>query len=59
MDQPFNVNRRWNAEQDAELARALTNGASVWTIALRLGRTPDAVRKRMIRLGLQPKAWRR
>jgi DNA-binding NarL/FixJ family response regulator len=47
----------WTSQQDEELRRQLAAGRSVNEIALRLKRSPLAVRTRMKKLGIsEPKA---
>jgi DNA-binding NarL/FixJ family response regulator len=43
----------WTAQQDEDLRRQLAAGRSVNEIAIRLKRTPLAVRTRITRLGLR------
>lgn len=43
----------WTAQQDEELKLQLANGRSLNEIALRLKRTPLAVRTRMGKLGIR------
>ncbi len=43
----------WTGQQDEELKTQLANGRSINEIALRLKRSPLAVRTRMNKLGIQ------
>ncbi|WP_211913349.1 hypothetical protein [Tardiphaga alba] len=44
----------WTAQQDEDLKLQLANGRSLNEIALRMKRTPLAVRTRLTKLGIRP-----
>ncbi len=48
--------RRWSAQDDQRLTRLTAEGTSLESLAQRLGRTPEALRRRAARLGTRPPA---
>jgi hypothetical protein len=48
--------RRWSAQDDQRLAQLTARGDTLEDVALRLGRTPEAIRRRAVRLGVRPPA---
>jgi len=46
--------RRWSAQDDQRLARLTARGVTLEKVAQRLGRTPEAIRRRGMRLGAKP-----
>jgi hypothetical protein len=48
--------RRWSAEDDRRLAHLTARGDTLEDVAQRLGRTPEAIRRRAVRLGARPPA---
>ncbi len=49
---PPRAYEQWSAGEDAQLAQLVASGETVEKIAARLGRQPDAIRARMMRLNL-------
>jgi hypothetical protein len=52
-----NAGKPWTADEEAELVRAFQAGATLGQLALRHGRTRQAIQGRLYRLGQVP-AWR-
>ena len=48
--------RRWSGDDDQRLMRLTARGSTLQDAAQRLGRTPEAIRRRAARLGVQPPA---
>ena len=48
--------RRWSARDDWRLAQLTARGDTLEDLAERLGRTPEAIRRRAVRLGARPPA---
>ena len=48
--------RRWSTDDDQRLMRLTARGSTLEDVAQRLGRTPEAIRRRASRLGVQPPA---
>jgi hypothetical protein len=48
--------RRWSTDDDQRLMRLTARGSTLEDVAHRLGRTPEAIRRRASRLGVQPPA---
>ncbi len=46
--------RRWSAQDDQRLAQLTARGVTLEKVAQRLGRTPEAIRRRAMRLGTKP-----
>ena len=46
--------RRWSIQDDQRLAQLTARGATLEDVAQRLGRTPEAIRRRAARLGAKP-----
>jgi hypothetical protein len=46
--------RRWSIQDDQRLAQLTARGATLEDVAQRLGRTPEALRRRAARLGAKP-----
>ena len=46
--------RRWSTDDDQHLTRLTARGSTLEEVAQRLGRTPEAIRRRASRLGVQP-----
>jgi hypothetical protein len=47
---------RWGGDDDQRLTRLTAGGSTIRDAAQRLGRTPEAIRRRAARLGVQPPA---
>jgi hypothetical protein len=50
--------RRWTIHDDQRLRRLTAHGGTLEDVAQRLGRTPEAIRRRAMRLGISPPAPR-
>jgi hypothetical protein len=48
--------RRWSTDDDQRLMRLTARGTALEEVAQRLGRTPEAIRRRASRLALEPPA---
>ena len=48
--------RRWSTDDDQRLMRLTARGSTLEEAAQRLGRTPEAIRRRASRLGIEPPA---
>ena len=48
--------RHWSTDDDQRLMRLTARGSTIRDVAQRLGRTPEAIRTRAARLGIEPPA---
>lgn len=48
--------RRWSIRDDERLAQLTARGVTLESVAQQLGRTPEAIRRRAVRLGTKPPA---